>query len=81
MLKELHAYLDLITFYGKSEPNLDTKAHALCFLIHFKDNLPLKLVCDASPAGVATILFNKMQNGKACFIAYSLRILTKVDKI
>ena len=109
-VKELQAYLGLVTFYGKFIPNLAMKAHALyqllkkdvkwvwneacnkafqsinkdlmspTFLTHFRDDLPLKLMCDASPLGVAAILFHEMPDGVERPIAYASRTLSDAEK-
>ena len=49
-------------------------------LVHFDDNLPLVLPCDASPYGLGAVLSHRMENGDQRPIWYAFRTLTDAEK-
>ena len=50
------------------------------FLVHFKGNLPLKLVCDASQVGIGCVLAHVMPDGTEKPIAFASRFLNKAEQ-
>ena len=50
------------------------------FLVHFKGNLPIKLVCDASQVGVGCVLAHVMPDGSEKPIAFASRLLNKAER-
>ena len=49
-------------------------------LVHFDDNNPLVLTCDASPYGLGAVLSHTMDDGSDQPIAYVSRSLTAAEK-
>ena len=49
-------------------------------LVHYNEDLPLVLACDASPQGIGAVLSHIMPDGAEKTIAYTSRTLTKVEK-
>ena len=49
------------------------------FLVHYKPDLPLKLVCDASQVGVGCVLAHVMPDGTEKPIAFASRSLNKAE--
>ena len=109
-VKELQAFLGLVTFYGKFVKDLATIASPLyallgkgvpwvwddrCqeavkrikaeitspkFLVHFDQDLPLKLVTDASDVGLGAVLAHVMPDGEERPIAFASRLLNPAEK-
>lgn len=50
------------------------------FLVHFKEDIPLKLVCDASQIGVGCVLAHEMPDGSEKPIAFASRLLNKAEQ-
>jgi len=50
------------------------------FLTHFRADLPVKLVCDASQVGVGAVLAHEMPDGTERPIAYASRLLNKAER-
>ena len=49
-------------------------------LVHYNEDLPLVLACDASPQGIGAVLSHIMPDGAEKPIAYASRTLTKAEK-
>ena len=54
--------------------------HADTLLVHYNEDLPLVLACDASPQGIGAVLSHIMPDGAEKSIAYASRTLTKAEK-
>jgi len=54
--------------------------HADAMLVHFSENLPLALACDASPQGIGAVLWHIMPDGDEQHIVYASRTLIKAEK-
>ena len=60
---------------------LDKKAlQTDSLLVHFDDNKPLVLTCDASPYGLGAVLSHTMDDGSDRPIGYASRTLTAAEK-
>ena len=49
-------------------------------LVHFDDQLPLILSCDASPYGVGAVLSHRMPDGSERPVGYASRTLAKAEQ-
>ena len=50
------------------------------FLTHFRADLPVKLVCDASQVGLGAVLAHQMPDGTERPIAYASRLLNSAER-
>lgn len=48
--------------------------------MHFNDELPLVLACDASPYGLGAVLCHRMPEGEKRPVRFASRTLTKAEK-
>lgn len=48
--------------------------------MHYNQNLPLILACDASPVGVGAVISHRMEDGRENPIAFASRMLTKTER-
>ncbi|XP_050709686.1 uncharacterized protein K02A2.6-like [Eriocheir sinensis] len=64
----------------KSFEKIKTEITSPNFLTHFRMDLPVKLVCDASQVGVGAVLAHEMPDGTEKPIAYASRLLNKAER-
>ena len=50
------------------------------FLAHYRNDLPVRLVCDASQVGIGSVLAHIMPDGTERPIAYASRLLNKAER-
>ncbi|XP_032997803.1 uncharacterized protein K02A2.6-like [Lacerta agilis] len=86
---ELQAFLGLLNFYHAFLPH---KAAEKSFqgvkellisnsvLMHFDENLPVVLACDASPYGVGAVLGHQLSDGREVPVAYFSQTLTPAER-
>ena len=49
-------------------------------LVHYDENKPLIIACDASPYGVGAVLSHRMADGSELPVAYASRSLSPAEK-
>lgn len=64
----------------KSLDKIKSEITARNFLTHFRMDLPVKLICDASQVGVGAVLAHEMPDGTEKPVAYSSRLLNKAER-
>ena len=70
--------------WGQSQQNAFEQVKKLLkssrVLVHFNDDLPLVLACDASPYGLRAVLSHRMPNGDERPVGFASRTLTVAEK-
>src|ERR1700755_3459311 len=74
------AQWNLTNAYQQAFLNIKCELTSPRFLTHYRQDLPLKLVCDASPIGVVDILSHIFPDGSEKPIAYASRTLSKTEE-